>query len=394
MLSQYKLKDYNFKLVFALIILSTLGVMLVNSADSSLRNRQLAGVIAGVIIMVILSLVDYSWILNFYKIIYIVNLVILVLVLITGTAKNGASRWIEFGGMQFQPTEISKIFLILFFSMYLMLHEEILNTFPSLVRSAGLLAIPLFLIISQPDLKNTITIAFIVFLLFYVAGLSYKTIFQFLLAVIVIGGVALLLITRTNLPIVKDYQRDRIMTYFNPEDEEYSEDAIQQSNSITAIGSGQLAGKGLSNNEVSTSNKGNFVAELQNDFIFAVAGEELGFIGCAFIVFLLLFIVYECIKTGRIAKDVSGVLVCTGIASLVAVQSFINICVATGLFPNTGTPLPFVSYGLTSLLSMYIGMGIVLNIGLQNKNYYIYETNQVKRRRISRFRTVLQRFNS
>ena len=393
MLSQYKLRDYNFKLVLALIILSTIGVLLVNSADSSLYLRQLIGVIAGVIIMVILSLIDYSWILYFYRIIYGVNIAILVLVLITGTAKNGASRWIEFGGMQFQPTEISKIFLILFFSMYFMIHEETLNSPKALLRAVALLAAPLFLIVSQPDLKNTITIAFIICLLFYIAGLNYSTIFKVAGTLVVVGVVALLLITKTNIPIVKDYQRDRIMTYFNPEDEEYSESAIQQTNSITAIGSGQITGKGLSNNEVSTSNKGNFVAELQNDFIFAVAGEELGFIGCAFIILLLFYIVYQCIKMGRTAKDLSGTLVCTGMASLVAVQSFINICVATGLFPNTGTPLPFVSYGLTSLLSMYIGMGIVLNIGLQNKNYYIIETNEVRRRPMKTIISFISKLN-
>ena len=162
-----------------------------------------------------------------------------------------------------------------------------------------------------------------------------------------------------------------MMTFFEGDEEEYSESAIQQRNSITAIGSGQLTGKGLNNNEVSSSNRGNFVAELQNDFIFAVAGEELGFIGCFIIILLLFLIVLQCLLTGRKAKDLSGTLICSGVASMIAIQSFINICVATGLFPNTGTPLPFVSYGLTSLFCMYMGIGFVLNVGLQNRNYYM-----------------------
>ena len=160
------------------------------------------------------------------------------------------------------------------------------------------------------------------------------------------------------------------MTFLDPENEEYSDAVIQQTNSVTAIGSGQLTGKGLNNNEVSTSNKGNFVAEIQTDFIFAVAGEELGFVGCFGILLLLFLIVLECILTGMRAKDTAGKVLCCGVGALIAVQSFINICVATGLFPNTGTPLPFISYGLTSLVSLYIGAGFVLNVGLQNRKYY------------------------
>lgn len=137
-----------------------------------------------------------------------------------------------------------------------------------------------------------------------------------------------------------------------------------------AIGSGKLTGKGLNNNEVATANKGNFVSESQTDFIFSVAGEELGFLGCTAIILLIFLIIYECMRTGRRAKDLSGSLICYGMASLIAVQSFINICVATGLGPNTGTPLPFVSYGLSSMVSLYIGMGLVLNVSLQKNRTY------------------------
>jgi len=177
------------------------------------------------------------------------------------------------------------------------------------------------------------------------------------------------LITQTDLPILEGYQKDRIMTFLDPSNEEHTESANQQNSSVTAIGSGQLRGKGLNNKEVTSSNKGNFVAETQNDFIFAVAGEELGFIGCAGIIIVLFLIVLSCIRTGNRAKDLSGRIICCGMASLVAVQSFINICVATGLMPNTGTPLPFISYGLTSLMSLFIGMGFVLNVGLQRSRY-------------------------
>ena len=127
--------------------------------------------------------------------------------------------------------------------------------------------------------------------------------------------------------------------------------------------------KGLNNNVVSSVKNGNFVAEPQTDFIFSVAGEELGFIGCCIIILLELLIAYECIRIGRKARDLTGTLICCGVGSLIVFQSFMNICVATGLMPNTGLPLPFVSYGLTSLVSLFIGIGVVLNIGLQAKKY-------------------------
>ncbi|MDO4617010.1 MAG: FtsW/RodA/SpoVE family cell cycle protein [Lachnospiraceae bacterium] len=373
MLRHYKLRDYNFRLVFFLIAISTLGVLLVGSADSSLQTKQMLGVIGGVILMVLISLFDYSWVLTFYWVIYAVNLALLLLVIVAGDTRKGASRWIQIGGdggFQFQPTELSKILLILFFAMYLMKHEQDLNTFRTIIKALGLLVLPLALVIRQPDLKNTITITVLFCIIMYIAGLSYRIIGGIILVAVPVALIGLFLIVQTDLPILDDYQKQRIVSFLDSENEEYSDDVIQQENSITAIGSGQLTGKGLNNNEVSSSNKGNFVAEIQNDFIFAVAGEELGFIGCAGILVLLFAICFECVRMGRRAKDLSGTIICCGMASLVAVQSFINICVATGLFPNTGTPLPFVSYGLTSLMSLYIGMGFVMNVGLQNKYYY------------------------
>ena len=373
MLKHYKLKDYNFRLIFFLVLLSGIGGMLVNSAEPSLRNRQMMGVICGIILMVIVSLMDYSWILNFYWVIYAVTIGLLLLVAILGHTAGGATRWLTIGGdngFQFQPTEIAKILLILFFAMYLMKHAEDLNTLKTILKAVFLIAVPLILIVLQPDLKNTITITIIFCLLMFAAGLKYKIIGGVLLVTVPLALLALFLITQTDLPIVQDFQRDRIIAFFNSEDDAYSEDRMQQENSVMAIGSGQLTGKGLNNNEVSTANNGNYVAEIQTDFIFAVAGEELGFVGCFVIILLLFLIILECMRTGSRAKDQSGALICTGVGALVAVQSFINIGVATGILPNTGTPLPFVSYGLSSLLSFYIGMGFVLNAGLQHRTYY------------------------
>ena len=370
MIKQYRLRDYNFRLVIFLIGLTFTGVLLVGSAEPALRNKQFFGMMLGAAIMLIVSLMDFSWILNFYWILYGCNIILLLSVWIFGTESNGASRWLRIGGFQFQPTELSKILIVMFFARFFMEHEENLNTLRTLVQTAILAAIPLMLIFSQPDLKNTITVVILICIMLYLAGLSYKIIGGAILIIVPLVVVFLLIVVQPNQKLIKDYQRDRIMTFLHSEEEEYSDDVIQQNNSVMAIGSGQLTGKGLNNNEVASANKGNFVSESQTDFIFSVAGEELGFIGSAAILIVLFLIICECIRTGWKAKDLSGKLICCGVASIIAVQGFINICVATGIAPNTGTPLPFVSYGLSSMVSLYTGMGLVLNVGLQKNRDY------------------------
>lgn len=376
MLKLYKLRDYNFRLVLWLLMISGVGVLLVGSAMKSLQTRQLAGVLLGLVVMVIVSLMDFSWLLNFYWILYVLNIVMLLVVRFFGDNTAGATRWLDLGFIRFQPTELSKILLIMFFARYLMNHEDDLNTAKTIFSSVLLLAVPLFLILDQPDLKNTITVAIVFCVMMYIAGLSYKIIGGILVVAIPLLIVAMFLITKTDIKIIDNYQKGRIMAWLYPEDEEYKELARQQTNSITAIGSGQLTGKGYNNNEVSSANKGDFVSQIQTDFIFAVAGEELGFWGSFGIIVLLFLIVLECILTSRRAKDLSGKILCCGVAAVVGFQSFLNISVATGLLPNTGTPLPFVSYGLTSMVSLYIGMGLVLNVGLQNRRYLGGETNE------------------
>ena len=370
MIRLYKLRDYDFRLVIALIVLSTIGVLLVGSADASLQNRQLMGMILGLVLMVIVSLIDFSWILNFSWLLYAGNILLLLGVRFFGSDAGGATRWISIGGFRFQPTELSKIIIILFFARFFMEHEEDLNTLRTLVKSAILLAVPLALIYIQPDLKNTITIAILFCIIIYMAGLSYKIIGGALLVAVPMAVVLLFIIMQPNQNLIPDYQRNRIMSFLNSEEDQYSDSVLQQENSVMAIGSGQLTGKGLNNNEVSSANNGDFVSENQTDFIFSVAGEELGFIGCTAILLLLLFIIFECIRISLRAKDLSGKLICCGMGALVGIQSFINIAVVTNIMPNTGTPLPFVSYGLTSMVSLYIGMGLVLNVGLQRYKKY------------------------
>ena len=368
MFKQYKLRNYKFILVMYVVILNVIRILLIGSAKPSVQSKQIFGMIAGLTIMVMLSLIDYNFILKFSWLIYFFMVGVLLLVMFAGDDAGGAQRWFEIGGFRFQPSELAKILIILFFAYFFMKHEEKINTPKVLISSFILAGIPLALILKQPDLSTTIVTALIFAALLFVAGLSYKIVLTVLGICIPTGLIGITVILRM-AQSSGDYRFGRIMAWLYPQDPRWSDIAAQQQNSIMAIGSGQLWGKGLNNSAATSMKNANYIIEPQTDFIFAVAGEELGFIGTMVIVLLLLFIVIECILIARKAKDLAGRLICCGMAALIGFQSIFNIFVATGLMPNTGIPLPFVSYGLTSLLSLYLGMGFVLNVGLQPKKY-------------------------
>jgi len=338
------------------------------------QDQQLLGLVMGTAAMLVISLMDYIWILKFHWLIYFLNLGLLLLVRIPflnimplGKDVNGAYRWLNIGGFQFQPSELAKLMLILFFAWFLSKYQEMLNTWKILGLIFLLFMVPAVCIVEQPDLSTTISVTVIFLVLLFIGGLSYKIIGGALAVAIPAAVIFINLIMQPDQKILDEYQVRRILAWLNPA--KYADDAYQQQNSIMAIGSGQLVGKGLNNNSVSSVKNGSFIAEPQTDFIFAVAGEELGFLGCATIILLLALIVLECIRIGKRAKDFSGTLICCGVAGYIGFQSFVNICVATGIMPNTGIPLPFVSYGLTSLVTLFMAMGVVLNIGLQPKKY-------------------------
>ena len=232
--------------------------------------------------------------------------------------------------------------------------------------------IPLYLIKQQPDFSTTIVTALIFITLLFIAGLNYKIVFSVLAVSIPTVVIFISLILQPDQKILDPYQYKRIMAWLQPE--KYADAAYQQLNSKMAIGSGQLWGKGLNNSEITSVKNGNFISEPQTDFIFSIVGEEMGFVGSVTVIVLLLLIVMECIFMARKAKDLSGRLICCGMASLIGFQAFVNICVTTGLMPNTGLPLPFVSYGLTSLVTLFMGIGFVLNVGLQPKKYGMGDT--------------------
>ncbi len=374
MFKQYRLRDYRFRLVFYVYAISIIGIMVIGSARKSVQSTQIMGLALGTVAMLVVSMLDYTWILKFYWLIYVFNLLLLSMVQIPfvnirlfGVWRSGAYRWLNIGGFQFQPSELSKLLLILFFARFFEKYKEQLNTWKILMLSAVLFGIPVIFVVKQPDLSTTISIVVIFLVMLFIAGLSYKIIGAAIAVGVPSVIVFISLILQPDQEILEGYAFRRIMAWLDPA--KYADDAYQQQNSIIAIGSGQLVGKGLNNNSVSSVKNGSFIAEPQTDFIFAVTGEELGFIGCATIILLLALIVIECIWIGKRSRDFSGTIICCGVAGYIGFQSFVNICVATGIMPNTGIPLPFVSYGLTSLVTLFLAIGFVLNVGLQPKKY-------------------------
>ena len=355
------IKDYDFKLIFLVISLTVLGIFAIGSARQAVQGRQVMGMALGLFLMLIVSFVDYHFVLKFYQLIYVLTIILLGLVLSPlGDDAGGARRWLMIGTFRFQPSELAKILLILFFAQYIMLNKDRLNSFGIILLSLLLIAIPMLPVVLE-DLSTMIMIAIIFCVMMYLGGLSYKLILAVLAIMVPVSVIFLTIVIQPDQNILQDYQQKRILAWLYPEEYKDAE-AYQQNNSMMAIGSGQLLGKGYNNNEISSVKNGNFISEAQTDFIFAVVGEEWGFLGSCLIIILEFLIALECALIGWKARDMAGHIIAGGTAALVCFQSFINIGVATGLIPNTGLPLPFVSYGLTSLVSMYLGMGFVLNV--------------------------------
>jgi rod shape determining protein RodA len=363
---KYQLKNYNWFLVLVVMIISGLGVVFINSADSSYTVKQFVGLLFCAALMMIFSLINYNLVCDFSRILYFLNLIILAIVKVAGVRVGGAKRWINLGFTRIQPSEFTKIIMIIFVAVYIQEHEEDFNDWKVLAKLAVLCAIPLLLVVIEPDLSTTLDITFILLAIIFAGGINTKLIKRCIIIIVPLMVLFIWYIQTPNQILLQDYQVTRIMTFVNPS--KYQDTtAYQQQNSVMAIGSGQLHGKGINNNtiaEVTVTDTG-FVSEQQTDFIFSVIGEETGFIGSIIVIALLAIIVIQCLIVAHRARNVSGRLIATGMAALIGFQSFINIGVTTQILPNTGLPLPFISYGLTSLLSCMIGMGIVLNIGLQ-----------------------------
>ncbi len=365
----YNFRRYNFRLLLYMAALSVIGLMAIYSATNQNQatvSKQLMGIGVGFVIALVLSVIDYHWILSFHILIYLVCVAFLTAVILFGRSRGISTRWLQLPVIgQIQPSEFVKIGIILFFSWYFERYREKINRVTVVFTAAALFAVPAVLIYRQPNLSTLIVLTIVVAAIVFSSGISYRWILGVLAVAIPAVFLLFYLLQRGMIPFLQQYQANRILSWQNPE--LYSETYYQQENSIMAIGSGQLWGKGWNNTGILSVKAGNFLVEEQNDFIFAIIGEEFGFVGAMVVIILYLVLVYECLFMAMKASDLSGRMICVGMATLLGFQSFANIAVATAIFPNTGLPLPFISSGVSSLLSLFIGMGIVLNVGLQRK---------------------------
>ncbi len=365
----FNLKNYGFLQLIVCIVLNIMGLIFI---QSSVGERiysfmsQLGISIASLIICILISFLNLKKVMERYYLFVIVSVFALLLVQITGTAYGRNSiRWIRipFVSMEIQPSEFAKLFLILFMSKYIEKLDIMINKFGNLLKVLTYYFLQFILIFIQPNLSSSLILTMIFIGMLFASKLKLKwfAIFGgivFISFMLVYSSVRFGFID--NVPFLRDYQKNRITSFFVRT--EKNEAQYQQENAVIAIGSGKVTGKGINNDSPNSVKNGNWLAEAQNDFIFAVVGEEVGFVGSLIIILLYIFLIISCISTASKQREYYKTLICVGVAVWVGVQTFINIGVATSLMPNTGVPLPFFSQGGSSLLSVYMGIGFVLNI--------------------------------
>jgi len=356
------LKNIDLGIVISTILLIAYGMAAISSAthirsggSAGTLKVQIIAFILGIIGVIVILLIDYKTFGDNYVLIYIINVFLLALVLIIGFSTKGTKGWIDLGPVNMQPSEIVKIGYILTFAKYLEKKKGNLNRIIDVLPAMLHLVLIVGLIMLQPDAGTALVFIFISIFMLFAAGISYK---------IIAGAFGAFLIS---LPVMwkflKPYQQSRILVFLNPEldpmDKGYH--VIQ---SKTAIGSGQLWGKGLFEG---TQNNLGFVLERHTDFIFSVIGEELGLIGALVLMMLFLWLLLRCIHIAKVSKDDYGMLICVGIISMFLFHILENIGMTIGLMPVTGIPLPFISYGGSSLLTNMAAVGLVLNVGMRRQ---------------------------
>ena len=358
------MKNFDLTLFIAVIILSIIGVLLVSSATLSFSNAktimtiQICATILGIILCVCISLFDYEILGENYRYIIGFNIFILILVLFIGKGAEevGGKSWIRFGPIGIQPAEIAKIGFIISFAFQLDKYKEKINNFFVVIGCLIHIGVLVFLIMQQPDFGTTMVFIAVFLVMMFVAKISYKYILTALIAAPpIFAGLWFF--------VFKEFQRNRILNFLNPSmDTQISGYQVMQSK--TAIGSGKVFGQGLFKG-ILTQN--NLLPAKHTDFIFAVAGEELGFVGAIAILLLIVFIVIRCFYIAYNAKDALGTLIALGVGTMILVQSFENIGMTVGATPVTGITLPFLSYGGSSMITNFAAIGLVINVKIRNK---------------------------
>ena len=354
-------------MVACLLAVSALGVLMVYSStrgasapfDSSFLTKQAFFMALGLVAATVAAVIDYHKILDVAPMVYGGTVLLLVAVILVGSSRSGTQGWFQLGPFQLQPSEFAKIALILGFTyLAVQFHGDI-----DLRRLAALLAVggvPIVLVLLQPDLGTALVSVCITFSLLVAAGVRGR--YLVLLGVLAVLFATLVLTSG----VLDDYQKDRLTVFANQEQsqsqDEYRGAAWNLEQSKIAIGSGGLTGKGLFNGPQTRSGR---VPEQHTDFIFTAVGEELGLVGAAGLLGLYGVIVWRIWRTAQLARDDAGTMICMGVLAMFVFQIFENVGMTMGIMPITGIPLPFLSYGGSSVIMGFIGMGLVLNVHMR-----------------------------
>ena len=364
--SKRLLRRIDFILLFAAAAIVIYGLVIISSATHIntpgeerfwFVQRQGIFAIVNAVLAILFMNFDYRGLQQYGRALYIFNLIMLLAVMLFGHAALGAQRWIQIGPISLQPSEFSKLIMIICMSAILEDRMGRLNRIQDLLPVAGYIAIPFLLVLKQPDLGTSLVFMAIFFGMVIACGMPWR-IFSF---IVVCGMAAMPVLWQ----FLKDYQKMRIMVFLDPNvDPLGSGYHIIQSK--IAIGSGMMFGKGLFEG---TQSQLNFLPENHTDFIFAVVGEELGFVGAVVLLLLYLIVFWRGIIIARDAADVFGRLLAVGITSMLAFHVLVNVGMTTGIMPVTGIPLPLMSYGISSLTTNILSIAILMNIHMHKQKF-------------------------
>jgi rod shape determining protein RodA len=353
-------------LLLATVGVSAMGLLMVYSSTRQKQEaagsdpafflkRQAFFVVLGLVVLAVVTLIDYRRIRDFAPMLYVGSVVALVLVISPlGTSRRGSQAWFQVGPYQFEPSEVSKLVVILVLAAVCAGYRGELDT-RGLVIALGLAAVPMALIFLQPDLGTDMVFVAILMGVLLVAGARPRHIAA--LTLVGITGIVLV----AELGMLKEYQADRLSAFLDPQaDTQRSSYNLRQSQ--IAIAAGGVAGRGLFQG---TQTNLSFVPEQHTDFIFTAVGEELGFLGGASLIGFFGVIVWRTWRAAVLARDQMGRLICVGVLAMFVFQLFENIGMTMGITPITGIPLPFMSYGGSAMVASFIGIALVLNVHMR-----------------------------
>ncbi len=349
-----------------LLILSS-ATLNVNTDQWFFVKKQILWIIIGLFSLFVVLLFDYGVLLRYTRYIYAFNIILLLAVLLVGSTAKGAQLWLSLGPLGGQPSELAKVMVIITFAAFLTKRQDRMERLRDLLPAFLHIGIPVFLILLQPDLGTSLVFFAIMFGMLYVAGARSSLLLKLLGAGLLLIIAALVGHVKFGLPLpLEDYQIRRLIVFIDP----YMDGrggrgagwhVIQ---SLVAIGSGGFWGKGLFNG---TQVQGNFLPEHHTDFIFSVVGEELGFLGASLLLGLYFVLLYRVLQIAFKSRDQFGTLIAVGVASMWGFHILQNVGMSIGIMPITGIPLPFLSYGGSSMLANLISVGLLLNISLRRE---------------------------